>query len=130
MPTNEPVKKWNNTQQEAERIGVQKTWLWARARAGSVRFGSTANIAAQKLRHADRVAGPSSRKNALRGPESHGARPQPEKSESPLPTKTRQIGHVRGSVGGIFRDFRGAGPRNFRERIPRTRISPTGGRGL
>jgi hypothetical protein len=32
----ENVTKYNNTEQEAERLGVAKGWIWAKARAGEI----------------------------------------------------------------------------------------------
>lgn len=30
------VKKYNNAEEEAERLGVRKSWIWAKARAGQI----------------------------------------------------------------------------------------------
>jgi hypothetical protein len=36
MTTEMAVKKYNNAEQEAERLGVKTAWIWAKARAGQI----------------------------------------------------------------------------------------------
>ena len=31
-----PVEKWNSAVEEAERLSVKPSWIWARARAGEI----------------------------------------------------------------------------------------------
>ena len=36
MNSQNAVKKYNNAEEEAERLGVRKSWIWAKARAGQI----------------------------------------------------------------------------------------------
>ena len=36
MSNHKAVKKYNTAEKEAERLGVKKRWLWAKARAGEI----------------------------------------------------------------------------------------------